>query len=507
MQSSSNALATTPPQEQVSMAELVQLCAVDNDLYAHTFFPKTARQASPQFHREMDKKLDGPDRYVAFMIFRDGAKTTKIRLFFSKRIAYGMSRTIVVVGKSQDHAIKTVSWLKKQVEWNRAWADTFQLQKGKKWSDVEIEILHGVEGITISIIALGITGSTRGINIDDYRPDLILIDDPSDEENTATPEQREKTDNFINGSLRNSLAPASEAPHAKMVFTQTLLHPEDSISKCEKDPLWAFLKVSCFDSRGESVWPERYPTEVLLKEKESFVARGKLFLWMREKECTIVGAEQAAFQKHLVQWYDLPPERMVTFLGVDPVPPPSDKELQKGLKGKDNEAIAAVGKWGRKILVLEVRSNKGHDPSWTIATLFEMKQAWNPIQIAVESIAYQRTLKWLVQKAMAQRGEWVQVVDTSGPDGKSDTRKKIYRIIDVIGSLLADRRLYLKRDQTDVITQLELYPNVAHEDELEAVSIACNAAIHHGGLYEGEYEDITEAERDIPSLVYEGGCP
>ena len=491
--------------EQTSIEELIDLCALDNDLYGRTFFPKTVRQASPPFHKDMDRLLDGPDRYVAFMIFRDGAKTTKIRLFISKRISYGMARTIVIVGKSQDHAIKSVSWLKKNIEYNPFWAQTFGLKKGSKWADAEIEILHGVEEISITILALGITGSTRGINIDDYRPDLILVDDPSDEENTATPEQREKTDDFINGSLRNSLAPESEAPWAKMVFAQTLLNKNDSISKCAADPLWAFLKIPCFTPDGESAWPARYPKEQLLEEKQSFIARGKLYLWMREKECVIASKEQSSFQIPL-QFYDMLPDPieqpLTYYMGIDPVPPPSEKELQNGLKGKDWEVFAIVGVRGRAVFLAEYVMNHGHNPDWSVAQFFRLKAKYSPIKARVESVAYQRTLKWLIERAMTVRGEWMQIDDTSS-DGN---RAKIYRIIDSVGSVTGDRRLFVHRSQTEFVEQYELFPNVDHDDVIDAVSMAIRGI--PGMVSSGvSFESIVEQDRELPMLGYIGGCP
>ena len=268
--------------QKIELSEAVQLAAIDTDFYGRFFFPQTIRQKSPPFHALMDAKLEGPSRKVSFMVFRDGAKTTKLRIFLSKRIAYAISRTILIVGKSQDHSRRTVEWLMSKVEYNSLWANTFALRKGKKWTSEEIEIFHGTDDVPIRVIALGITGSTRGINVDDYRPDLIVIDDPCDEENTATPEQRQKTEDLLLGSLNNSLAPASEFPRAKIVLLQTLLHPEDVISKCDADPSWDSVRISVFREDGTSSWPDRYPTKDLLREKEGYIARGKLPLWMRD---------------------------------------------------------------------------------------------------------------------------------------------------------------------------------------------------------------------------------
>lgn len=493
--------------EEISLAEAVALAAVDNRFYGHFFFPQTCRQQDPPFHTEIDEVLAGPDRYVAFMIFRGGAKTTKLRLYTSKLVAYALSRTILYVGKSEGHAVYSLAWIKRQVEYNLKWARAFGLKKGKKWSDTEIEVVNTVEGVSIWIIALGITGSTRGINLDDYRPDTIIVDDPSDEENTATPEQREKTDDFINGSLRNSLAPESEASHAKMIFLQTLLHSNDSIARCEKDPAWRFLKFSVFDENGESRWPARWSTAELLKEKESFIARGKLHLWMREMECTVLSDDLAAFKVSQLQYYDLLPEDQVTYvMAIDPVPPPSDRELERGLKGKDWEVIAVVGRWRDRYFLAEYATSQGHNPDWTIAKFFEFKEKYKPIKCGVETVNYQRTLKWLLEQAMARRGEWMQIDDFSRL-GKTDRRKKSYRIIDNLGSVVANGKLYVRASHHEFIEQFTAYPAVQFDDVIEAVSMAVKLAAEVGGLYEGEYETLIDAERDIPELERAGGCP
>lgn len=493
---------------EITLAEAVTLSATDGIFYSHFFFPKTVRQRSPSFHKDMWRHLDSDDRLIDFMVFRGGAKTTLVRVFISKRIAFAISRTIIIVGKSQDHARRTVEWLMKQVEFNRTWAETFQLRPGKKWTGEEIEIYHGVDEVPIRVIALGITGSTRGINVDDYRPDLIVIDDPCDEENTATVEQRNKTEDLILGSLFNSLAPKSEAPLAKMVLLQTLLHPEDVISKCNADPAWKSVQISVFNQEGKTAWPDRWSTEELIEQKQSYIDRGKLSLWMREMECKIVSSEMAAFRapELLQYWTVLPPhEELTTILVCDPVPPPSDREISEGLRGKDYEAWAALGLWQdrsrgiRKIFVLETLTMRGHDPDWSVKTFFEMLDRWHPFKVKVESIAYQRTLKWLLEKAMLRRGRFV-MIDAHVPE----KRKKSYRIIDGIGAVLSRRELYLHQSQSSLIEAIHSYPVVSHDDEIEAVAVGITELMNYEG---GSIREIADAEKAIEDIEYFGGCP
>ena len=96
-------------QVQLSLDEAVRLSAADGAFYSKFFFPKTVRQQVPYFHRQMWDVLDDPlQRYVAFKVFRGGAKTTLLRLFTSRRIAFGVSHTIVYTSSSEMHAVRSL---------------------------------------------------------------------------------------------------------------------------------------------------------------------------------------------------------------------------------------------------------------------------------------------------------------------------------------------------------------------------------------------------------------
>jgi hypothetical protein len=130
-------------QVAISPQEAVRLGATSLTRYGRLFFPKTFRQASPQFHDEIGAALmSRENRQIAVEVFRDGAKTTLLRTFTSQRIAYGISRTILFVSASQGHSILSLRWIKRQVEHNKLWAKTFRLRKGSKWTDDYVEILH-----------------------------------------------------------------------------------------------------------------------------------------------------------------------------------------------------------------------------------------------------------------------------------------------------------------------------------------------------------------------------
>jgi len=491
-------------------AELITKCARGIGAFSHVFFPKTVKQKSPGFHEEIAATIENPNnRYVSIEVFRGGAKTTLLRLLAAKRAAYAISSLVLYVSETAAHSGRSLSWMRKQVEYNTLYSSVFGLQRGDKWTDEWIEIIHAETGHRINIVAVGITGQTRGLNIDDARPDLIIVDDPCDEENTATPEARKKIGDLFFGSLMNSLVPRSECPDATMVLLQTPLARGDLITECRDNPQFKHIRYSQITDDNRSAWPERWTYRELLQEKQHFIASGRLGLWLRERECKLVSDELSQFPADALQYWDVLPEDFVCVISIDPVPPPSERQIAVGLRDKDYEAISVVGKYRGDFFLCEYVVNRGHDPDWTIAKFFELVYRWNPIKVVVETVAYQQTLRWLLEKAMRERQKWVPVVSSqtsrnSLVDQSRRVQKKLYRIVDGIGYAIAKRNLYVHKTHTEFIEQYQAYPDVEHDDLIESVANAIPELVQMGNVYEGEYSLL---EEDIPDLEFAVSCP
>lgn len=476
----------------ITPQEAVRLGATSLTLYGRLFFPKTFRQASPAMHEEMGRALNNRDyRNVAIEVFRDGAKTTLLRTFTSQRIAYGISRTILFVSASQGHSILSLRWIKRQVEHNRLWANTFRLRKGSKWSDDHIEILHEALDTPITLLALGITGQLRGFNIDDHRPDLIICDDTSTDEASNSVDQRKKEQNLVFGALFNSLAPKSEAPDAKAIILDTPKSKFDLIEGCEKDPEWTFFRFGIFGPDGESRWPERYPTEELLKQKEAATKVGRLAIWMREKECKIISEELASFRLDNLVFWDTLPEHMTYLIAIDPA---SSEE-----KTADDNVVMVVGFYKDEVYIIDYKAETGQNPEMVLATVFEFARRWRPLGIIVEAIAYQRVLAWYIEKGMREQRVYLPVYKVQ------DRRKKSDRIVQALGETSGYQRLKCRSSHAKFIEQFTEYSPVAkmHDDVLDALAMAITWGETQGvdEWIEGEF---SQEDDSLPQLNFRG---
>ena len=504
---------------KVEVGELVKLCALDNDLFGRTFFPKAIRQKAPSFHKEMDNLLDSPQfRFINMRCFRGSAKTTKLRVFIAKRIAYGISRSILYIGASEGHAARSVQWMRGQIEPLRAgsavaapsfFAGTFGLSPGKKWTDTEIEVVRGMDPHPVWMLGVGITGSIRGINFDDFRPDLIVLDDIVTDENAATFEQREKITDLVLGAVAGSLISAVEEPNAKLAMLQSPIHADDVSARALKASSWRTATFGCWTpetanlpvEEQQSSWPELYPTETLRQQKIDAITTNSLSKFTREFECRLINPEACAFRPEWLKFTDNPPEGGTAVLAIDPVPPPSEASMKRNFQGKDYESQRVWKRVKGVYYCVEWRRNRGHEPNWSVTTAFELALKHRVSRIVVESVAYQRVLKWLIEREMKRRGIYFVIKDYV------DKRSKYARITTTLSGIASQGHLWVSSHDSEFVVQFGAYgsPGLDHDDELDCSAIALSELVNpYLELGGDEYYDNDDS---IPEVKQRRGCP
>ena len=485
-------------------AEAVELGATDSIFYSHFWFPKVVRQGSPEFHGRLWDLFER-NRFSNAEIFRGGAKTTIARLFMSKHVAYGISHTILFVGPNQQHAAESVAWLMQQVEYNTEWAQAFGLKKGKKWTAINCEIIHEKFDYPIRVMAIGITGAVRGINIDSHRPDLIIVDDPCDEENTATPEQRHKIEILFFGAVKESLAPASEEPLAALILLQTPLDEQDLSAVCSKSSEFASVQIGILTdedtSSAESSWPARWSKEEILAEKKAAIERNQLSIWMREKMCLIVARETSSFRPDWLVYYEVLPITAKYVMAIDPAPILSEKARLTG-QITDLQAVMVKCYWRGHIYVVEYHTSRDEDPDQLVVNMNRMLRKYPILRCGVEGTAYQRTLKWFIEREI-QKGNLKAVYIIELPAvGSKDSR-----IIQAHTGPASNGMFHVRTTHVEFIEQFMKHPNIRFKDLLD-VSAMCDATISPamaGMIPPDIFAEVDES--DIPAIGWQRPCP
>jgi predicted phage terminase large subunit-like protein len=488
---------------------VIDTCADDLIFFGKTFFPKTFKNESPEFHHEIAELIDGPENGQA-AVFRGGSKTTLTRVGCAKKLSFGETNMTLIIGKGQDHAIKTILWLKNQIENNKTWTDTFKIKKAmdkstgrpKKWTDEWITVYNELLDKEVNFIAYGILGQIRGMNLDDCRPDFIICDDILDDENSATEEQREKVKDRFWGAVMKSLTRKEENPLAKCIMLQTPIHPEDLSMDIRKLASWTSHVYSCFDAHGNSTWEEQFSTESLKAEKADYQRMNKMSVWNREMEVNPTSAELKLFRDTWINYYDLLPPGAIRILTVDPTPPPKNEKIEQNPSKLDDAVVMISGFHNHRFFCEDYYTTKSPQTSELVSKIFEYYIKYRPTYVGVETHLFQRTLKTELEKEMHIRGIFFMIIPIE------DKRNKFVRIKDTLQGLASQGMVYIKSHMTDFYSQFVDYPQVKHDDILDAFSLATMcvnpAMLQAGRVFEGEYSVVDESGYDELDF---GGAP
>jgi len=482
----------------ITPQEAVQLGAASLIDFGHIFLPKTFRQASPEFHHEIGRALYAPVRQNLILVYRDGAKTTLLRAFLLQRICYGISHTIQIVSASQDHSIHSVRWLKRQIERNPLLLP-FGLKPGAKWTDEWIAIENTITGESTNVLAVGITGQVRGFNLDDYRPDLIVCDDILTDESTRTEEQRKKTSDLFYGAIVNSLAAATESASAKIVLLQTPFDTNDLAMACANDPSWHPIVFGILDAEDKSTWEAKFPTATVQKERTDAIQAGRKKVWYREKMCLVLRTEEVLLNSDLLKFWTKLPAKSKRFLAIDPASASSPRA--------DSNVVMTICIDGPDVYVARYNATKGTMPDECAAYFFAHVADFGPfVRAGVETVSYQRVLKWYIETEMRKRRLFVPIVPID------DKRSKPDKILQHLPQLLAYGNLYIHPSMISFIQQMDDYDasDKAKDDILDACAMALKLA---GNLLQSPYELENKApadeldESEYAPLIFRGGCP
>jgi predicted phage terminase large subunit-like protein len=262
-------------------------------------------------------------------------------------------------------------------------------------------------------------------------------------------------------------------------------------------PCWTAETLDLDVDQQESIWEERFPSKVLRADKRGAIARNKLSVFAREMECRLVARERAQF---LSSWLNLrdsdPPRGGYTILAIDPVPPPSERQLAKGLAGKDWETHYVWSRYGDQYHLVDFARSRGHDPTWSTSTFFTLMRKHRCAKAILDAVNYQRTLKWILEEEMKRRRLYYSIIPIA------DGMQKFARIVSVLHPLAAGGYLYVPPSASNFIEQFERYPDGQYDDDLDASALALQELSNP--YLEFSSDDDSPL---VESFAYEVKCP
>ena len=203
-------------------------------------------------------------------------------------------------------------------------------------------------------------------------------------------------------------------------------------------------------------------------------------------ECKVISDETSSFRLEWLQYWDILPEGMTYIIAIDPAPARSESALLKNAN-TDFQVVVVLGFWKDRVYLVEYSNLRDQNPDVLAADFYRLVIKYKPLATGVETIAYQKMLKWYLDKAMKARNHPVFIREIT------DQRSKPVRIRQSLTDRAATRLLYVHKSHHEFIQQFADYPDVSHDDVLDAVAIGLKMA-DDMGAYQGSFVNLSDAE-------------
>jgi hypothetical protein len=127
---------------------------------------------------------------------------------------------VLYVSRTQAQANAHVQAIGTELERASVQRDVNRYNQSKGWTQSLLRAAHG-----FNVLAFGLDAAMRGIKIDLFRPDLIVLDDIDDKDDSL-----EQTQKKIE-TLTETVLPAGSLEDAAIVFVQNMIHPDSIMAQ------------------------------------------------------------------------------------------------------------------------------------------------------------------------------------------------------------------------------------------------------------------------------------
>lgn len=379
------ATAATLGRARFDKAALKQALSHGGELFIQFFLGEELVFPVPKFHIDSFKLLLASTvSRIALALPRGHAKTTLAKLavvwyflFSDYKFVVYISNTATVAAAACNDIINFL-----QGPNCRAVFGEIQWETERRGEGLYIFTINGKKCI---LRALGAGQQIRGLNIDNTRPQLAVVDDLEDDDNIATKVLFEKLRQWVYGPFMKALARNPKIIWlGNMLSTQSLLY-----SHCNSQ-LWHSMQFGCLLEDGTPLWPDLWPLERIRMDYAEYQTNNLVPRWMAEMMNQPVPGSAGLIDDSKIIYAPMrqPDEIEYGFITLDPA--------ISQQRWADNTAIVAHGWVDDRWQVLDVVAGK-----FTIDVIWkeciEMAFRWGFRVIGLENVAYQASLQHIFQ--------------------------------------------------------------------------------------------------------------
>lgn len=253
IQSRDFSLSATPEQAD----ERRKRARRDYAYFVRTYFPHLATSACGKFQTDAARYLlQNRNTRAVFEWSRGHAKSSHLSLMIPLWLKIQepqQLRVMVLASKSEELAVRLLSDLQAELEYNEAFVRDFGTQVAEgNWAAGEFKTADGC-----AFIAVGRGQSPRGLKDRGKRPDYIVIDDIDDDEIVQNPKRVKRAVSWCLEALMGTMA----VGRGRFVLVGNRIAKNSILAHMAARPGVHHTRVDILDRSGRPSWPENYTSE------------------------------------------------------------------------------------------------------------------------------------------------------------------------------------------------------------------------------------------------------
>jgi predicted phage terminase large subunit-like protein len=467
--------------------------ARDMEFFARTYFPHMVSGGGSALHSYLYSRLSfmpgERGRRLALAAPRGEAKSTICaHIFVLWCVVHELVHYVPIIQVSHDQAVRTLEAIKDELESNARLCMDYPAAcgPGRVWNAGV-----AVTARNVKLQALGSGTRFRGLRHGPWRPDLVVMDDIENDENVASPEQRDKLERWMNRAVLKLGPPDGSLT---VLLIGTVLHYDSVLARTLRRPTWESRvfraviewphRMDLWDEWGEALHNGGEESAALFYKKHNRggeMERGAKVSWPDKRPLYLLMTERYAdraafdseFQNDPVSADDSPFGEVPLWVAEDPdwvFYGAVDPSLGKTGRGRDPSAIL-VGGFNRKTGVLDVVEAKiaRRLPDRIIEDVIALQAKHRCLAWAVEAVQYQEFLRTELVKRGAARGTPVPAVPVT------PHRDKALRI-EALQPHVQNGLIRAHPGQTVLLQQLRHWPKADHDDGPDALAMLWDLA-------------------------------
>lgn len=484
---------------QASIGEIRYLLQHSQEFFIEFFLGSELEFPVPEFHKVILARMtDKTLARILLAIPRGHAKTTLAKLavvwyflFSEYRFCVYLSNTSTI---AQNACIDIMAFLQSP-NFISVFGGIKILKQSQNEGMWKFELALGNGRVKTCILrAAGANQQMRGINVDNQRPDIAIVDDLEDLENTSSAALQKKLDRWVFGTFIRAFA-----RKFKLIWIGNMLAPTALLARLAQMPSWNAIVFGSLVIDPESkkmvpLWPELWPLKELKEDLAEYKKLGLIETWMCEMMNMPGHGENGFSQSQLNYVSPVAQEDLVgAFLTIDPA-------FGEDSVQHDSSACAAHGiPKGDIPRVLEVESGcmREHE-LFALALTFARK--YNAWIWGIEQSAQQSALITLFRTfAKAQGEDLIEIVPLS-----HGNRAKSKRISAWVSAQEAG--LYgIPHDDLVITSQLLAYDKSIKEqadDIVDCCAYGLDMVEENFSLIIEQFDIMNQRQGEEPKAVY-----